>query len=290
MSILKQRTPRQLKILGRRLSVATGRRTSGLRMRPSFVLAGAQRCGTTSLYRALIDHPSVLSPVHHKGVNYFDVNYEAGWEWYLGHFPLRSLASLRARGTGAEPVTFDASGYYSYHPHAARRLGADLPDVKVLLMVRDPVERAYSAYKHELGRRFETEDFLRALQLEDERVEPELARMHSDEGYASFTHRHNSYRRRGQYAEQLSRLREQVGPDRVLVVDSHDFFTQPEVEYARVLGFLGLQPHLPARFDRWNARPGSDMPSDARRFLSEAFAPHNEELGRLLGRPPSWCR
>ena len=171
-------------------------------------------------------------------MNYFDVNYDAGWDWYLGHFPLRSLAALRTRRTGMAPVTFDASGYYCYHPHAARRLGADLPDVKVLLMVRDPVERAYSAYKHEYARRFETEDFLRALQLEDERVEPELARMDRDEGYASFTHRHHSYRRRGQYDEQLSRLREHLGPDRILTVDSQDFFSQPG-------GGVRAHPRLP---------------------------------------------
>ena len=75
--------------------------------------------------------------------------------------------------------------------------------IKIVAMVRDPVERAYSAYKHEFARGFETETFERALELEDSRVEPELARMLADPAYQSSTYRHQAYRRRGHYAEQL---------------------------------------------------------------------------------------
>ena len=90
-----------------------------------------------------------------------------------------------------------------YHPLAAGRIGRDLPGVKVLVLLRDPVERAYSAYKHEFARGFETETFERALELEDARVQPELERMIADPTYQSDSYRHHSYRRRGQYAEQL---------------------------------------------------------------------------------------
>ena len=287
MPPLKQRAPHRVKVLGRRLSVAAGQRTSGLRMTPAFVLAGAQRCGTTSLFRALIAHPSVLGPVHHKGVNYFDVNYSRGPAWYQGHFPLRSVARLRARGSA--PITFEASGYYVYHPLAAARLARDLPDVKVLVMLRDPVERAYSAYKHELARGFETEPFERALELEDGRVEPDLARMLADGDHFGFSHRHHSYRRRGQYAEQLQRLVDLVGRERLHVVDSARFFDRPREEFGRVTDFLGLERHDDIAFDRWNARPGTAMPTAAEAFLREALAPHDVALERLLGERPSWC-
>lgn len=259
-------------------------------MLPDFVLAGAQRCGTTSLYRALLDHPAVLGPVFHKGVNYFDVNYEKGPAWYRGHFPVRSLAALRTHPRGDRARTFDASGYYSYHPHAPARLAQDLPHAKILLMLRDPVERAFSAYKHEKARGFEEESFDRAIDLEDERVEPELDKMLTDPTYASFSHRHHSYRRRGQYAEQVQRLAAGAGPDRVLVIESEDFFGNPEAEYRRITDFLSLPVHVPATFDRWNARPGSDMPAHVRQRLRTAFEPHDADLARLTGRPPSWRR
>ena len=288
MPSLKQRAPHTLKVLGRRMSIGVGQRTSALRLPPSFILAGGQRCGTTSLFRALLDHPAILGPVHHKGVNYFDVNYERGWDWYQGHFPIRSLARLRTRGTGQAPATFDASGYYLYHPHAPQRLARDMPEAKVLVMLRDPVDRAFSAYKHEYARGFETETFERALALEDERVEPELERMRVDPHHYSSSHRHHSYRRRGQYAEQIARFTAELGAERVLIIESTDFFQQPEREYPRIIDFLGLSPHTPARFETWNARPGSPLSTQEHGRLADRFADHDEALVAMMGHRPSW--
>lgn len=290
MTSLKSRAPLPLKRLGRRAAVLVGERTAGARLLPSFVLAGAQRCGTTSLFRALLAHPAVLPAAYHKGVNYFDLNYANGPRWYRGHFPLEAAARVRTRGA-SEPVhTFDASGYYLYHPHAARRIAQDLPGVKVLVMLRDPVERAFSAYKHELARGFETEPFGRALDLEDERVGPELERMMRDESFQGVSHRHHSYRRRGQYAEQLQRVLDHLPREQLHVVDSGDFFARPEQEFTAVLDFLGLSTRMPASFGRWNARPGSDLPEEVRSRLSRELEPHDEALTSMLGVVPSWRR
>ena len=86
-----------MKQFGRRAYTPIGQATSSFRLMPSFILAGGQRCGTTSLYRALLSHPAVLSAAYHKGVNYFDVNYDTGMDWYRGHFPLTVTASARTR-------------------------------------------------------------------------------------------------------------------------------------------------------------------------------------------------
>jgi len=287
---LKKRTPAAAKNLGRRAYTPIGQATSSIRLMPSFILAGAQRCGTTSLYRALLSHPAVLSAAYHKGVNYFDVNYDRGLRWYQGHFPLRATASIRTRRSGEDPVTFDASGYYMFHPLAAERIGHDLPNVRVVVLVRDPIERAYSAYRHEFARGFENESFERALELEDARVQPELERMVADPSYQSDSYRHHAYRRRGQYDEQLRRLADAVGREQLLVVESELFFTRPEVEYQRIIQFLGLRPHVPARFDRWNARPGAEISADAKRFLVDAFRDHDEGLTEYLGHAPTWQR
>jgi hypothetical protein len=234
-------------------------------------------------------HPSVLPSVFHKGVNYFDLNYFRGPAWYLGHFPVASVARLKTRSSGA-PVTFDASGYYMYHPLAPERMAHDMPDMKWLLMLRDPVERAYSAYQHEFARGFETESFERALELEDERLEGEVERMRADPRYESFSHRHHSYQRRGHYADQLEVCIRLFGEGHVLVVESQSFFSQPETEYRRIVDFLGLPAFEPARFDRYNARPRADMAPSTRAALSSHFAPHDEKLAALLGHPPDWQR
>ena len=285
---IRTAAPHPVKTLGRVVSVRVGSATSGMRQLPSFVLVGAQRAGTTSFFRALQSHPLIHSANYHKGVNYFDVNYDRGAAWYQGHFPTASYLQRRTRDVAGDPVTFEASGYYMFHPCAPGRIARDLPGVKIVAMLRDPVERAYSAWKHERARGFETEEFERALELEDERLSGQTARMVVDPSYQSFDHRHHAYLRRGHYDEQVERLHELFGADRVHVVESELFFTEPEAEYGRLLEFLELPRIMPAGFDRWNARPSAPMAAVTRARLREHFSSHDESLTTLLGREPAW--
>jgi hypothetical protein len=280
--------PEPLTRLGRRAYARVSEATAGLRMEPSFILIGAQRSGTTSLFRALTAHPQLAPPTFRKGVNYFDLNYYRGAQWYRAHFPVAEIARRRA-GRQGPPVAFEASGYYLYHPQAMERLGHDMPAVKLVVMLRDPVERAFSAHKHELARGYEREGFERALELEDERLAGEVGRIRADPRYESHAHRHHSYRHRGQYAEQLDRVYEFFPRAQVHVIDSAEYFSQPAVEYRRLLDFLHLRPFEPA-FAPANARPGPPMPAGCRQKLAEHFLPHDERLAKLLGRQPSWIR
>jgi hypothetical protein len=289
MKRLKDVSPETLERI-QRVSLAAGRLTAGLRMTPTFLIVGAQRSGTTSMYRALGQHPSVLRAVLHKGVHYFDVHYEESLSWYRAHFPLRSTAERVRRATGVPAQTFESSPYYMFHPLAPERIARDLPGVKLIVLVRDPVERAYSAHAHELARGFETESFERALELEESRLRGETERLLTDPGYESHTHRHNAYVTRGQYIDYLEPLAAAVGRDRVHVVDSHDFFTRPEPVYDAVLEFLGLPRGTRPQFERHNARPRSAMPDVLRNRLTEHFAPYDERLSKWLGDVPSWRR
>ena len=277
---LRAAAPDVVRTTGRRLAVRLGEASAAYRPLPDFLVVGAQRCGSPSLFRALLSHPDIRRPNLHKGVNYFDLSYDRGERWYRAHFPVRTHARQRI---------FDASGYYLFHPLAAGRIVRDLPETRVIVLVRDPVERAYSAYKHELARGFETtRSFVEALELEDRRLEGEEQRMVRDPSYQSFSHRHHAYRRRGEYAHQLAPYLLGLGPARVLIVESERFFTRPEEEYARVTDFLDVRPHQPASFDRWNARPGGGLPDVARDRLRRHFERHDALLESLLGHPPAW--
>jgi len=285
---VRSTVPLPLKKVGRAVSVRVGSATAGRRQLPSFILVGAQRAGTTSLFRALMSHPLIFSANYYKGVNYFDLNYDRDLSWYQGHFPTASSLRKRSREASGEPITFEASGYYMFHPCAAERLARHLPEVKILAMLRDPVERAYSAHKHELARGYETERFERALELEDERLDGQAERMLADAGYQSFSHRHHAYLRRGHYAEQLNRLGQFLPESQIHVIESESFFEQPEDTYGRLLRFLELPAVLPGRFDRWNGRPSAPMPESTRARLRAHFSSHDEALAALLGREPAW--
>lgn len=280
--------PVRLREIGRHGALAWGVTTSKLRVLPDFLLVGAQRCGTTSLFRALLSHPHVLRANFLKGVNFFDVAHENGLGWYRAHFPLASTTRRHAVPPHDRARVFEASGYYMFHPHAPRRIAAALPNVKIVAMVRDPVERAFSAYKHEFARGFETEPLERALALEDQRIAPELDQMLRDPSYQSAVYRHQAYRARGQYAEQLQRFVDSLGQHRVHVVQSELFFTHPEQEYARLLDFLDLPAVMPASFDRYNPRPSAPLDASVAVRLRQHFQPHDAALEHFLGADPCW--
>lgn len=280
--------PKKLQPAVRAAYRAAGPPTAALRMTPDFIVIGGQRCGTTSIFKALADHPQVLRPPVDKGTDYYTLYPEHGLDWYRGHFPLRATAKIRTIGRGG-PAAFEACTYYMFHPFALERLAVDFPDVRLVAMLRDPAERAFSAFKHELGRGFETEhDFEAALDLEEQRLEGEIQRMQREPEYESHAHRHHAYTSRGEYAVQLQRAFKYFPADQVHVLDSESFFQQPELVYSDLLHFLGLRQHLPRRFDQFNARPSSPMPVRAKQRLEQHFLTHDADLADLLHRKPTW--
>lgn len=272
---------------GRAAAVAWGMLTADARMLPELVITGAQRSGTTTLFRVLADHPDVLRPTFWKGVGYFDLGHHRGLRWYRGHFPLRITARIRV-GRGGRPVTFESAGYYSFHPLAAYRIAQELPEARLVYMVRNPVDRAYSAHRHELMRGFETEDFETALALESERLDGEEERILRNPRYESFSHRHHAYLARSRYSEQLRRMQEAVGPARVLVMDADRFFAEPREEFGRLAAWAGLRDWVPESVEQWNARSRDPLPAELRARLMEYFEPYDAELATLIGRTPSW--
>ncbi|QSB06958.1 sulfotransferase domain-containing protein [Natronoglycomyces albus] len=261
-------------------------------MLPGLLICGGQRCGTTSLYRALASHPVVLKAILHKGVHYFDTSYHKGLDWYRAHFPTRATATRIGDHTGVSPVAFESSPYYLYHPRAAARIAKDLPGVKIIVLVRDPVERAYSHHAHEVARGFEDlDDFTEAIGAEGQRLKGEEARLRRDSGYYSFSHQHHGYIARGHYADYLDRLAEHIPREHILTLDSGDFFTDPEDTFDSVLRFLQLPWLGEIDFGQHNARGRpSPLPEELRLRLSEHYEPHDRRLVSWLGKAPSWRR
>ena len=283
--MVRERAPHGLVLWLRSCIALWGTLTSSLRLRPAFIIVGAQRAGTTTLYRVLEQHPAVARPTVNKGIAYFDLRNDRGLRWYRGHFPLRWRARRRH---GPDVVTFESSGYYLFHPLAAGRIARELPDVKIVVMVREPVERAYSAHRHELARGYETETFEEALDLEAERTDGEAERIVADPAYESFHHRHHAYLARSRYSEQIDRFIDELGPDRVHIVDADAFFEDPVAEFERLRSWLGLPAWQPEKVERWNARPRSPMSPELRERLDRYFEPYDARLAEQMGRAPSW--
>ena len=258
--------------------------TASLRALPDFLIIGEAKCGTTSLYDDLVSHPSVLEAAV-KEVHFFDLRYHRGLDWYKAQFPL----AWRMRRTPGDRVqTGEASPYYLFHPHAPARIKQAMPGVKLIAMLRNPVERAYSHYQHEFRKHRETLTFEEAVAREPERLRGELERMLENPRYNSREHRRHAYVTRGVYVDPLQQVRRLFGEKQLLVIKSEDYFAAPDTTLRQVIEFLELPSREPRTFARKNI--GSYAPIDAglRRRLVDYFAPHNARLYDFLGVDYGW--
>jgi Sulfotransferase domain len=246
--------------------------TADLRARPDFIIVGAQRSGTTSLYSWLSTHPDVAPPVA-KEIHYFDTHYDRGPRWYRSHFPIRRDGK----------ITGEASPYMLFHPLAPARAAQDLPaSTRFLVLLRQPVDRTVSHYWYSYSRRerFEQESLERAIALEPERLAGETERVRR--GERSDRHSGYSYLARSRYADQLRAWFDAVGRDRLLIVESERLYADPEVT-AGLLRWLGIRPHdRPFPMSNESYRREVDDPRVLAQ-LDEYFKPYNEDLFDLLG-------
>lgn len=263
-----------------------GIRTSGMRMLPSFAIVGGQRCGTNSLYEYLLAHPRIARALPIPEVHFFDLNFDRGLSWYRGHFPTGVNAALTKSKPGL--ITGESSPYYMFHPHAPKRMAETLPDIKLFVMLRNPVDRAYSHYAHERTRGHERLSFEEAVAREPERLEREVERMLGDPNYQSFNHQHFSYLSRGVYHEQLEILFSLFSRGNVCVVFSEQLFDDPATVHAQAVRFLGLPPSPPIEYRKHNPGRYTGMSSETRARLTEHFSGSNARLYHLLGSRPRW--
>lgn len=259
---------------------------------PDFLVIGGQRCGTSSLYKYLEDHPLIV-PSLRKEIRYFNRHHAKGEGWYRAHFPSRWHRQWLARRHGRQPVTFEATPAYLLHPLAPVRASRLLPEARIVAILRNPVDRALSHFHHSVSRGWETLSFEEALEAEPERLADHAVRLAADPTYYSNDYLRYSYAERGHYAEQLERWMAVYPIESILVLRSEDLFHEPALTYHRLLEFLELPMWTPARLANHSyggaARPERDgLSPDLRRQLVERFAPSNRRLEQLVGRSFGW--
>ncbi len=259
--------------------------TSRLRCEPGFLIVGAMKAGTTFLHTCLAGHPSCVCAME-KEVHFFDNNYHRGQRWYRSRFPIRGwMESRRQRPL----LAGEATPYYLYHPLSPQRAHDTCPKAKIIVLLRNPVDRAYSHYQQNVRAGFEKLSFPEAIAAEPDRLRGKEDRLRADPGYYSMAHQTFSYCARGEYAPQVARWVESFGAERVLVVQSETLWADPERTHARVLRFLDLEAHAPPGFRPRNRGRYAPMDDRTRRRLDAEFAPSNEELFSLLGERFEWA-
>jgi len=288
---VKQFVPTQVTSRVRESLVDYGVRTSDRRPLPDFLIIGTKRGGTTSLWNYLIQHPLVprLFPAWNtKATHYFEENWRRGEAWYRSHFPtVRQRAALESRFGGPVRVG-EAAPLYMFHPLAAQRVAALMPSVRLVVLLRDPVERAYSHWKERRTHGVEPLDFAAALAAEEARTAGERDRLIVEPEYHSQRYDWYSYRARGRYLEHLEPWLERFDRSRFLFLPSEDLYRDARAAYRRTLEFLGLPPFDLPDFRVYNDRRSAPLEPTLRAELTAYYRPFNEALRGRLGVDLDW--
>lgn len=251
--------------------------TAPFRKMPDFVIIGTQKGGTSSLFYYLNQHPSVKMSTP-KEVHYYDINYKKGIAWYKAHFPFKWDKRL----------TGEASPYYIFHPHAPKRLKKDNPEAKIIMLLRDPVERAFSHYKMNKKNGTETLSFSEAVEKENDRLKEDLKTLEVNEFYIAQNHRLFSYTTRGLYDKQLNNWLQFFPLEQMMVIRSEDFFSNTEKVVGDVLHFLGLKEVTGINYINKNKGAPGDFDEVIRKQLKAFYEPHTTKLSELTGKKISW--
>lgn len=276
-----------------------------MRKLPDFLVCGAMKAGSTSLFHYLNKHPQI-SMYKKKEVHFFDddKNFGKGIEWYKKHF----------KSFGSDIINGEITPGYMLLEKVPPRIKKIIPNVKLIFIVRNPIERAWSHYQHMVRRGLEDKDFLNALISEKKRIvknERELRKF--------------SYVERGMYAKQISRYLEIFNEDQIKIllledlrgnilkamneifvflnvkeIFSEDMFSsrynEAKISKNPVLArrvkksFLNRIPGFYKVFDKFALKPGKvEIPQKAREYLQNMFRQSNEELSIMINRDlSSW--
>jgi len=264
-----------------------GKMKSLLHSKPDFFIVGAQKCGTTSLYNYLVKHPCVL-PAKEKELHFFSDKYSKGYSWYSNQFPSLFKKFQYVLSRRHRVLCGEATPYYMFHPHAVGRIYSRFSNAKIIMMLRNPVDRAFSHYRYHVKLGAEDLTFEEAIASESDRLLGELDKMNDDANYNSVNYKIYSYLKRGVYIEQIERWIDLFSKDQILIIKSEDFFADPEDSFNTVLKFLELPEYTISSYKKFNEGKQVAMKPETREQLFEYFEPYNQRLYNCLGTDFGW--
>jgi hypothetical protein len=244
---------------------------------PDAMIIGAMKSGTSSLHYYLTQHPQVIAPLR-KEVHYFDLNFERGESWYRANFGREGQAG----------INIDSSPYYLFHPLVPQRAHALVPNAKLVVLLRDPVRRAYSHYWHQRDKGRESLSFEDAIAAEPDRIDRDHQRLALGEIEISEAHQCFSYLARSRYAEQLERWLRFYPREQLLVLRFEDLARDPLLVTNEALAYVGLSPLSGAKLEPRHTRKYPPLDPATAERLRDYFVPHDAALAKVLGRPVRW--
>jgi len=255
--------------------------------RPDFLIVGAQKAGTTALYRYLEQHHQLLQNKSWKEVHYFDdvKNYQKGIVWYLGHFPYKIEKKNR--------LVFEATPEYLYYDHIPKLIKQDLGEMKIMIILRNPAERAYSAWKMYNSFQNNPHEHLREIYDGRTFAESIYQEMNNE---LDIDNEPYHYIGRGKYVYQIENYLEYFAKDSILVLDFNNFKKNLKSMLDQVCNFLEIELFTRGEIDVFETQKHnvgkkqekSNSDQATLELLKNHFIPYNKKLYELLNYRFGW--
>jgi|SaaInlStandDraft_2_1057019.scaffolds.fasta_scaffold08118_3 hypothetical protein len=246
---------------------------------PDYLIIGAVKSGTTSMYSYLIQHPDI-EPALTKQIHFFDQFYGRGIKWYKSNFPIKLSMNKK--------ITGEATPFYFIHPDAPKRIHELIPNVKLIIMLRNPIDRAFSHYQMEYRHEKEKCSFEDALENENSRIEGQFEKLLNDSNYYNHDFFSRSYCHTGMYYNHLKRWMNIFPKEQCFIIDSDRFNEEPDLWYNKTLKFLNQKEFHLEEYKKMKKAKYSPVKDQTRKKLQEFFEPYNEKLYKLIDFNFNW--
>jgi len=265
-----------------------GNITSPIRILPDFLIAGFNRSGTHSLFEYMGQHPNINN-ASRREIHYFTLSFWRGLNWYKSYFPTKIHKKISEIKTKEKYLTGEATPHYIFHPLAIQRIKKLLPKIKIIVVLRNPIDNAYSHYQHYKRGGIEKDDFEYAIKTDKERYEVitnqyklDLIKEHSLRNvkmpYVSYAI----------YVNHIKKLLEIIPRKQILFIKNEDLNEKPQDELKKIFQFLKLKEFSVIDLKKRNVGKYEEIKPETRKELIKYFEPYNKQLENLLDMEFNW--
>lgn len=262
--------------------------TNPMRILPDFIIIGYHKCGTSSLYHYIVQHPNIRH-TSVKEVHYFDLSYWRDTGWYKSHFPTKLYKNYFEKKHKLPFITGECSPLYAFHPKVPERIKKLVPNVKLIVILRNPVDRCYSLYHQYIRLGYDMGSFEEVVKKDKEQLDFTIRKFLNDEVRA-YNVRQDLFPlvSMGVYEEHLKNWLKIFSKEQFLFVKSEDLETNTQKTLDKIFEFLQVPEFRFESFEKQNVGEYKAMNQKTREALEEFYRPHNKKLEELLGMQFNW--
>lgn len=259
--------------------------TSPIRVLPDLIVIGVGRGGTTSLYHYLDQHKCISKSAYDE-IGYFDDNYNLGINWYRSMFPT-IFHKKKIISKYGKFLTYEVTPWYIRRPWIIERIHDILPTVKIIAVLRNPVDRTYSHYHMAKRNQIISNSF-------DKIIDSDINFLNNSKNIQNFNNEYykeivqNSFLARGFYAEQLENWFKVFPREQILIISSEELAENTQSTLDLIFKFLNLKPQKIPNLKKMNVAKYPPMSVKTRNKLNKFFQNYNENLFELVGKRFSW--